>query len=110
LLQVQSQTFFSQDDTAPKANDTFRLRRGELRLTVPRITDRLSGHIMIDPAKTTSGSNVRTRDNILQEIQLSALLRARGTGASAQNHYLDIGQFKIPVATKAHWWVRARYQ
>lgn len=96
LLQVQSLNFFNQDGPGRDAADTFRLRRGELRLT-GTITPKLTGTIMIDPAKTTSGTNIRTRDNILQEIQASYLLRSTGTGAEASNLYFDAGQYKIPV-------------
>lgn len=106
LLQVQSLNYFSQSGNGNNAPNTFRLRRGELRLTAPKITDRISGTVMFDPAKATStrgagfgetGSNtIRARDNILQEIQISYLLKKAREG-SKDNAYLDFGQFKIPV-------------
>jgi Phosphate-selective porin O and P len=106
LLQVQGLSYLHQDGLGPDAPDTFRLRRGELRLTAPSITDRVSGTVMFDPAKATfnraagfgdlGSSTIRARDNILQEIQLSYLLRPAATGTS-DNIYLDIGQYKIPV-------------
>lgn len=109
LLQVHSLNFFGQEDgpaNSPFARrpDTFRLRRGEIRLTAPSITSRISGTIMIDPAKTLSGStnigsgtnlNLRARDNILQEIQISYLLNKNQD--NTRNAFVDVGQFKIPV-------------
>jgi hypothetical protein len=87
-------------------SDTFRLRRGEIRITAPSITPRLSGTIMFDPAKAQfnrsasfgeSGSNtIRARDAILQEIQLSYLLKKAAPGTQ-NNIYVDVGQYKIPV-------------
>jgi hypothetical protein len=106
LLQVHSLGFLNQEGPAPRANDTFRLRRGEIRITAPSITPRLSGTIMFDPAKAQfnrsaafgeAGSNtIRTRDAILQEIQLSYLLRKAAPGTQ-NNIYVDVGQYKIPV-------------
>jgi hypothetical protein len=110
LLQVHSLNFFNQEGPAPTASDTFRLRRGEIRITAPSITPRLSGTIMFDPAKAQfnrsasfgeAGSNtIRARDAILQEIQLSYLLKRAAPGAAPgmqNNIYIDVGQFKIPV-------------
>jgi hypothetical protein len=106
LLQVHSLGFLNQEGPAPRANDTFRLRRGEIRITAPSITPRLSGTIMFDPAKAQfnrsasfweSGSNtIRARDAILQEIQLSYLLKKAAPGTQ-NNIYVDVGQYKIPV-------------
>ena len=106
LLQVQSLNYFSQSGSGNNAPNTFRLRRGELRLTAPRITDRISGTVMFDPAKATStrgagfgetaSNTIRARDNILQEIQISYLLKKAREG-SKDNAYIDFGQFKIPV-------------
>ncbi|HEX8551751.1 MAG TPA: porin [Abditibacteriaceae bacterium] len=105
LLQVHSLNYFSQNGPGTQPADTFRLRRGELRITAPRITDRVSGTIQIDPAKASFRSrvpfnagpgpinvNTRARDSLLQEIQISYLLNK---GANA--NYIDAGQFKIPI-------------
>nr|AUN36282.1 hypothetical protein [uncultured bacterium] len=61
---------------------------------------------MLDPAKTafnraagfgdTASATVRARDNILQEIQISYLLRKAMKG-SDNNIFVDVGQFKIPI-------------
>lgn len=88
LLQVHLLDFFGQGGTSGSRNaDTFRLRRGELRITAPKITDKVSATIMFDPAKDTTSS--RARNNILQEIVLSYAVDKRNS--------VDIGQFKIPV-------------
>lgn len=106
LLQVHGTGFFSQDSAFPRQADSFRLRRGELRVTAPQITDRISGTIMIDPAKALSnnpftvpavGASVTPAINqsttVFQELQLSYLLHKAKRG----NHYFDIGQFKLPI-------------
>ena len=92
LLQVHALDFFNQGgNSANRAADTFRLRRGELRLTAPRITDKVSATVMFDPAKdATSG---RARNNILQEIVVSYQLNKTATNSNS----IDVGQFKIPV-------------
>ncbi len=88
LLQVQLLDFFNQGGTSAARNaDTFRLRRGELRITAPKITDKVSATVMFDPAKDTTSS--RSRNNILQEIVISYALDKRNS--------VDLGQFKIPV-------------
>ncbi len=93
-----------------RAVDTFRLRRAELRITAPSITSRISGTIQLDPAKAaaTSAATAATggliqgagglnqASNILQELQISYLLRKAPTG-SLNNVYIDLGQYKIPV-------------
>ncbi|HEX8236356.1 MAG TPA: hypothetical protein VF600_10395, partial [Abditibacteriaceae bacterium] len=106
LLQVHTLGFLNQEGPAPRASDTFRLRRGEIRITAPTITPRLSGSIMFDPAKAqfnraasfgeSASNTIRARDAILQEIQLSYLLKKAPTG-SQNNIYIDVGQYKIPV-------------
>jgi hypothetical protein len=106
LLQVHTLGFLNQEGPAPRASDTFRLRRGEIRITAPTITPRLSGTIMFDPAKAqfnrsagfgeTGSNTIRARDAILQEIQLSYLLRKAAPGTQ-NNIYVDVGQYKIPV-------------
>ncbi len=104
LLQVHGLGFLGQDNAFARRADTFRLRRGELRLTAPNITSRISGTIMFDPAKAISGRtnigatppvdlNIRARDNIMQEMQISYLLSKTPTSS----HSIDIGQFKIPI-------------
>ena len=88
LLQVHLLDFFNQGGTSDtRRPDTFRLRRGEIRITAPQITDRIAATVMFDPAKdTTSG---RARNNILQEIVISYDINKKNRA--------DIGQFKIPV-------------
>jgi outer membrane murein-binding lipoprotein Lpp len=120
LLQVHSLNYFSQDGTGTRPADTFRLRRGELRITAPRITDRISGTLMIDPAKASARSVVRipaipnplppggvpaanvnadtrARDSILQEIQISYLLNKAASGST----FIDVGQYKIPIGLES---------
>lgn len=92
LLQIHALNYFGQGGTSTtRTADTFRLRRGELRLTAPRITDKVSATVMFDPAKDTTSS--RARNNILQEIVISYQLNKTATTSNS----LDIGQFKIPV-------------
>ncbi|MDF2439496.1 MAG: hypothetical protein JWN98_480, partial [Abditibacteriota bacterium] len=78
LLQVHGLGFFNQDSAFARRADTFRLRRAELRLTVPAITPRISGTIQLDPAKvmanTAANPLIRARDSLLQEIMISYLL------------------------------------
>ena len=106
LLQVHGLGFVSEDERTGgrKGNDTIRLRRGELRLTAPSITDRVSGTIMFDPAKAVSGTtniannqniNIRARDNVLQEMVVTYQLGKLGD--KANNTFIDIGQYKIPI-------------
>lgn len=92
LLQVQALDYFNQGgNSTNRAADTLRLRRGELRLTAPRITDKVSATVMFDPAKDTTSS--RARNNILQEIVVSYNLSKTATSSNS----VDVGQFKIPV-------------
>lgn len=102
LLQVHSLNFFSDDvqNNGTRGTDTFRLRRGEIRLTAPTITPKVSGTIMFDPAKVTATRNstggtsaTRLRDNILQEIQLSYQL----SKTASSSNFVDVGQYKIPI-------------
>lgn len=101
LLQVHSLNFLSETtkNGGLPSRDTFRLRRGEIRLTAPAITDRISATVMFDPAKVVASrgnsatSTIRERDNLLQEIQISYLI-SKGTKGS---NFIDVGQYKIPV-------------
>jgi hypothetical protein len=101
LLQVQYNSFANEFGSAfPRQPNSFRLRRGEIRITAPTITPRISGTVMFDVAKfiTNSAANpvVSPNNNVLQEIQLSYLLK-KATAPSTNNIYADIGQFKIPI-------------
>lgn len=113
LGQVHYLGFYNQENSLninQRAVDTFRLRRAELRIAAPTITSRISGSILLDPAKAaaTSGATPATggliqgagglnqANNILQELQISYLLRKAPTGSS-NNAYIDLGQYKIPV-------------
>ena len=89
LLQVQGIANLSGDGS--QGNDTFRLRRGELKLT-GTINDRISGVALFDIAKTKIDSSKRN-DAILQEITLSYLLNKNG----ANKNYIDVGQTKLPL-------------
>lgn len=114
LLQVQTNNFFSQDlASTTRLGDSFRLRRGEIRLTGV-ITPRLTGTIMFDPAKTGSQRTVSTfapapggapggtivssttnnqANNPLQELVLSYQIRTDKKSPT----FVDLGQYKIPV-------------
>lgn len=114
LLQVQANTFFNQDTTVARAqNDSFRLRRGEVRLT-GNITPRLTGTVMFDLAKTGAQSTVSTftpapapgtggtiatsttnnqANNPLQEIVLAYQIRTDPKSPT----FVDLGQFKVPI-------------
>ena len=105
LLQVQGNTLFDQSGPTAPTPDTFRLRRTEIRLA-GKINSRVSGWVMIDPAKSLSINSVTVpagggavvptinqSSNILQELVLSYQVKRGESGA----HYLDAGQFKIPV-------------
>ena len=92
LLQVHTLDYFNQGGTSnSRRADTFRLRRGELRITAPQITDKVSATLMIDPAKDTT-SNL-ARNNILQEIVLSYQINKNAQNSNS----VDLGQFKISV-------------
>ena len=92
LLQVHALDYLNQGGTSnSRRADTFRLRRGELRITAPQITDKVSATVLFDPAKNTTSS--RARDNILQEIVLSYQINKNAQNSNS----VDIGQFKIPV-------------
>jgi hypothetical protein len=106
LLQVQGSANLSESGpTFPRQADTFRIRRGELRLT-SRITPRITGTIMIDPAKPsrlnpitvpagggTVTPTVNQSSNVFQELMLSYQLNQRPTSSL----FVDAGQFKIPI-------------
>jgi hypothetical protein len=101
LLQVQANLFNNETGVIfPRQQDTFRLRRGEIRLTAPSITSRISGTVMFDVAKFVTNSSsspfaVNANSNVLQEIQLSYLLK-KATAPNTDNHFIDLGQYKIP--------------
>jgi len=106
LLQVHGLGTVSNSGDSKRA-DTFRLRRGELRIS-GAITPRISGTIMLDPTKLLSANAgsvaavpgtpsiaINQSSNILQELQLSYLLKK--AKLAANNQYIDLGQFKIPI-------------
>ena len=115
LFQIRGDAFRGQDEFAPAAFDSFRLRRAEMRITAPSITSRISGTVQFDFAKALSlgsgNTSINQSGRILQELQISYLLRkgrvaasgaprAAGQGntpAAPNNIYVDAGQFKIPV-------------
>ena len=87
LLQLQPQIFLNQDREDNRLADTFRIRRGEVRITAPSITPRVSGSVMFDLAKT---NNLTNAGSLLQEIVASYNFRNVPTSPA----FLDIGQFK----------------
>lgn len=87
LLQVRGDSFLSDDRSPAGASDSFRLRRGELRISVPKITDKISGTAMFDIAKTGTAAS-----SLLQELSLTYQLMK----GEKNSLYLDAGQFKIP--------------
>ena len=99
LIQVQSLNYLHEDiqNNGNPSHDTFRLRRGEIRVMAPTITRIVSGVLSFDVAKFTSGAgtntNIRARDNILQDLQISVRLNQNPKRAN----FIDIGQYKIPI-------------
>jgi hypothetical protein len=106
LFQIHSLNYFGQNGPAATANDTFRLRRAEIRINAPRITSRVSGTIQLDAAKasfrvrvpaTPGNVDTRARDSLLQEVQITYLLKKRGP----RTMLVDVGQFKIPIGLES---------
>lgn len=114
LLQVNTRNFTNQKGPGASAADTFQLRRGEMRIT-GNITRRVSGWVMIDPAKQTAATSTSTvvapkpgavlptvttvttlnqATNPLQEVALTYLLHQE---TAPNGLWVDIGQYKIPV-------------
>lgn len=87
LLQEQANAYFNQDSGATKLNDTLRLRRGELRLTAPTLTSRVSGTVMFDVAKT---DNRNRAGSLLQELLVSYNLDKNVKAPK----FIDVGQYK----------------
>ena len=81
------------------SNDTFRLRRSEIRVTAPSITNRLSGTVMFDVARaastTTPGIFQGGANNILQDLQVT--YKASPVTNTTNQVFLDAGQFKTPI-------------
>jgi hypothetical protein len=101
LLQVQGLGGLGGDQVSLASNNksTLRLRRGEIRLTVPNITNNVSGTMQLDFAKTqangtsSSATTVGTeRNSPLQEITLTWQAQKN----AKYNTFVDIGQYKIP--------------
>lgn len=105
LFQVQGNSLFSQSGPSAAVADTFRLRRAELRVT-GKITNRISGTVMIDPAKNLALNAVTVppgggavtpavnqSTNVLQELMLTYNLSQKENGAN----FIDVGQYKIPI-------------
>ncbi|HEY0075765.1 MAG TPA: porin [Abditibacteriaceae bacterium] len=100
LFQVQGNSLFSQSGPSAAVADTFRLRRAELRVT-GKITNRISGTVMIDPTKNLAlvtpaapaVPSVNQSTNVLQELMLTYNLSQKENGAN----FIDVGQYKIPI-------------
>ncbi|RYZ84678.1 MAG: hypothetical protein EOP06_17655 [Proteobacteria bacterium] len=101
LFQIHSLNYLTETTGtgSSASSDTFRLRRGELRVTAPSITDRLSGTVMFDLARPDStnspGSFQGAANNILQDLQITYKLNSLANKKSQL--FLDVGQFKTPV-------------
>jgi phosphate-selective porin len=87
LAQLDPTVYFSQDRTTGQQADTFRIRRGEFRVTAPSITSRVSGSIMFDLGKTNNTTNA---GSVLQEIFASYNIDKSPKAPK----FVDIGQFK----------------
>lgn len=90
LLQAQGNAYFNQDNVPTGSNrlaDTGRLRRGEVKISAPAITPRISGTVMFDLAKT---NNLNRSGSPLQDLVLAYKL---GNNANAPKR-IEVGQFK----------------
>jgi hypothetical protein len=108
LAQVQALGYLNQEGPVARASDTFRLRRAEVRIA-GSLTPRVSGLVVFDAAKAlnanfvpassgTGGTvSINRAGNVLQDLQISYLMRNRGTGSRTSSTSIDVGQFKIPV-------------
>lgn len=101
LFQVHSLNYLSEkirNGGAP-SSDTLRLRRAELRVTAPSITERLAGEVMFDlarPASTnTIGSFQGGANNILQDLRIT--YKASAIANTKSQFFVDAGQFKTPI-------------
>ncbi|BCM92958.1 hypothetical protein IAD21_04842 [Abditibacteriota bacterium] len=101
LFQVHSLNYLSEKVNTGGAgsSDTFRLRRAEVRVTAPSITDRLSGTVMFDlgrPDGTNApGAFQGLSNNILQDLQVT--YKASPVANTKSQLFLDAGQFKTPI-------------
>ena len=116
LMQFRGDSYRNEKGAVfPRQQDTFRIRRGEIRITAPTITSRVSGTLQIDFARGLFGNNGQAASTpggvgiaSLQEVQLSYLLKkAPPVGTPARpgattstplpdNIFIDAGQFKLP--------------
>lgn len=96
LFQVHGLAYLNQKGPGAKVSDTFRLRRGEIRLT-SQITPKIVGTIQIDPAKAlnlnAAGTAITQSGNLLQEIAVQYQLKK----SAKSSLFADIGQYKIPI-------------
>jgi len=82
-LQVEGIARLNESGPAAATADTFRLRRGQIKLQ-GQITPRISATAMFDVAKSTG---------ILQDLYISYLLNKDKKNAN----YIDVGQLKVPI-------------
>lgn len=101
LFQIHSLNYLSEKVNAGGAgsNDTFRLRRAEIRVTAPSITNRLSGTVMFDLARPASTTTLGTfqggANNILQDFQVT--YKVSPVANTTSQLFIDGGQFKTPI-------------
>lgn len=101
LIQGQSLDYLDEKVKAggAKSSDTFRLRRAEVRLTAPTLTERLAATIMFDLARADSTNTVGTfqggANNILQDLQLT--YKVSPVANTKSQLFFDAGQFKTPL-------------
>lgn len=90
LWQVHGRAYAEQTGPGTPLANTLALRRGEIRI-VGTFTPRVSGWIMIDPAKQlgANGNGVTQSTNILQEVVLTYKI--------TDTVLVDAGQYKIPL-------------
>ena len=101
LFQVHSLNYLNEtvrNNGAP-SSDTFRLRRAEVKILVPSITNRLSGLVNFDLARASStntpGGFQGGANNILQDLQIT--YKASSVANTNSQLFLDAGQFKTPI-------------
>jgi len=105
LLQEQYNGYTSENGTPSQRG--FRLRRGEIHVDAPKITDKISASVMFDVAKdpfgtpsftplgaaTAATDKLNNTNAVLQDFILTYKLNA----TPVASNQIDLGQFKIPL-------------